>query len=616
MRNPKSILLATILVFTFSFEASGSAFRLNFLGYNPNSPKQIAIANPTGAALDLYFNASFQQTLNAGPEQIWDASGEAIRLIDLSHLTTPGYYYLMQGPSMSNYLIITESPYDSLLDGLTRYFYYQRSSTPITPTNGGVWARNSGPAPGYDYAGFSEVPNEYVGGEFPGGWFDGYDYSKYMPSTLFSIQHLLNTWQNFPTLFESRSLNLPESGNGIPDILDEARWGLNWVMLMQSPIDGAAYHRMTPYHFPGVLMPYDDDANRFVVNKSATASFGLAAVLAQASKVYRTYDSEFADSCLAKAVRAYQWGVSNSGAYAFPNAGSFRTKEYLDNNSNDEHFMASVYLAIATQGAESYYIDQAILSYEDLMIPTWTDVNALGCFAALTQSSNIPQLASICESGVLKLADSLVLKANNNGFGIALNSNEFIRQSNALLSGIGNVLVYAYYLTQDETYFKAAQTHFDYVLGRNALGISFVTGFSFNYPAHPAHPTSEADGVVPPVPGIVVSGPNLGLEDVPGSCPSSYSTGFAATTWNDSFCSFATNESGIHLNASMLYLTASLTSIAQGIIPEGPVITPMPVAIPKKNTKYQSVDILGRKILSPSNYSPFYIPNSSVNLQQ
>src|SRR5689334_24891447 len=98
----------------------------------------------------------------------------------------------------------------------------------------------------------------------------------------------------------------------------------------------------------------------------------------------------------------------------------------------------------------------------------------------------------------------------------------------------GILLIRAYVLSMDIKYLEGALSNMDYILGRNATGYSFITGIGSKTPMHPHHRQSEADGIVDPVPGLVVGGPNLGMQD---SCI--YPLKEIETAYVDVVCSYA-----------------------------------------------------------------------------
>ena len=134
---------------------------------------------------------------------------------------------------------------------------------------------------------------------------------------------------------------------------------------------------------------------------------------------------------------------------------------------------------------------------------------------------------------------------------------DFIWGSNAVVLNQGMMLVQAYRITGKRDYLDAAQSALDYTLGRNPLGVSYVTGFGTRSPMHPHHRPSVADGIAAPVPGWLVGGPNPGQQDAK-DCKATYRAKEPALSWLDDACSYASNEVAINWNAPLVYVAAAL----------------------------------------------------------
>ena len=128
--------------------------------------------------------------------------------------------------------------------------------------------------------------------------------------------------------------------------------------------------------------------------------------------------------------------------------------------------------------------------------------------------------------------------------------------SNAVAANQGILLVQAYLITGQNKYLNAALSNLDYILGRNATGYCFVTGFGSKSPMHPHHRPSVADGIDEPVPGLLAGGPNPGKQD---GCKYEYSE--PETTHVDLDCSYASNEIAINWNAPLVYLVNAIEAL-------------------------------------------------------
>jgi len=176
---------------------------------------------------------------------------------------------------------------------------------------------------------------------------------------------------------------------------------------------------------------------------------------------------------------------------------------------------------------------------------------------------------------LLKVANILESRSNS-GFGVVMGSHDFVWGSNAVAANQGIWLLHAYYITGDEKYYTAAVKVLDYLLGKNPLNMSFVTGYGTKTAKNPHHRPSTADNISEPIPGMVVGGPQPGGEDIGSEtweC-SDYRTGKPATSYIDNHCSYATNEVAINWNAPFVYLAGAIEAINAGFKPDFAVFNP------------------------------------------
>jgi len=111
----------------------------------------------------------------------------------------------------------------------------------------------------------------------PKGWYDAGDYNKYIVNSGFTLGLILQSYQLHQDRFNALNLQIPESDNKIPDILDEMMYNLEWMLTMQDPTDGGVYHKLTTPNFEGFVMPEDCKQQRYVVQKTTTAALDFAA---------------------------------------------------------------------------------------------------------------------------------------------------------------------------------------------------------------------------------------------------------------------------------------------------------------------------------------------------
>ena len=119
----------------------------------------------------------------------------------------------------------------------------------------------------------------------PLGWYDAGDYNKYIVNSSYSVGLMLMAYEQNKEYFNRLNAGIPESGNSTADLLDELMFNLKWMITMQDPYDGGVYHKLTTPNFEGFVMPTDCHQQRYVVQKSVTASYDFAAVMALAARI-------------------------------------------------------------------------------------------------------------------------------------------------------------------------------------------------------------------------------------------------------------------------------------------------------------------------------------------
>jgi endoglucanase len=179
----------------------------------------------------------------------------------------------------------------------------------------------------------------------------------------------------------------------------------------------------------------------------------------------------------------------------------------------------------------------------------------LAYYTMLRYQANLPaytaDMVQLMQKRMLKIADDYIAHVSSNAFATVMGQTkkDFVWGSNGVAANQGILLINAYFLTGDKKYISGALANLDYLLGRNATGYCFVTGFGTKSPMHPHHRPSIADGIEEPVPGFLVGGPNPGRQD---KCHYPFTDPEVAYFDNDS--AYASNEIAINWNAPLVYL--------------------------------------------------------------
>jgi endoglucanase len=547
------------------------AIRLNQIGFYPDGQK-LAIVVETTADVFLIATPDLKDTLFTGdlssPKK-WVYSDETVKQADFSEFKTIGtFVVLVPGLGYSAVFDIKPRVHQEVARAATKAFYFQRMSIELTEPFAGKWHRPMGHPDTevlvHSSAASAERPEGTVL-SCPRGWYDAGDYNKYIVNSGISVYTLLAIYEQFPEYCRSLETNIPESGNTIPDVLDECLWNIRWMLSMQDPNDGGVYHKCTHANFSGFVMPHEATAPRYVVQKSSTAALNFAAVMAQTSRIFREFNLEFpgfADSCLVAALSAWNWARNNPDVYYRQNDNNetflpaITTGEYGDNNDNDEFKWAAAELYITTL-QDSFLTAVNPFSDNNTSLPDWRNVATLGFYSLAHHRKNLTAAVDTAalKNRLLAYADEIKTELSNSAYHVLLTT--FPWGSNAVAANQSMAMIQAFELTADSSYLEAAIANLDYMLGRNATTYCFVSGQGDKSPMFFHHRPSEADGIDDPVPGLIAGGPNPSQQD---NC-SGYPSDLPARSYLDDVCSYASNEICINWNSPLAYVAAALEAI-------------------------------------------------------
>lgn len=489
--------------------------------------------------------------------------------IDFSSITKPGRYTLVAGRHQQSF-IISSDPYTEALKASIKGYYYQRSGESLERKYAGEYARPAAHLDTHVMVHPSAATPKRPAGTIissPKGWYDAGDYNKYIVNSGFTLGLILQSYQLHQDRFNALNLQIPESDNKIPDILDEMMYNLEWMLTMQDPTDGGVYHKLTTPNFEGFVMPEDCKQQRYVVQKTTTAALDFAATMALAARIYQRFP-EFKDFCQQAreaAERAYAWAVKHPTVYYDQDGNNkkfspaIQTGGYGDNHTEDEFFWAATELYLTT--SETSYLEQAKQFVPDeFSIPSWGNVAGLGIFQWVNQellgtpdAGKLP-MKEIKESLKKKCDEDIQELATSSFHSIFGNSaQDFHWGSNAeSCLGRGIAQMYEYALTKNSKYRQAALSTLDYFFGRNATGYCYLTGFGTQRVMNIHHRISAADNIKEPVPGLVAGGANKGQEDA--KFVPAYTSNIPDESYQDNVGSYASNEIAINWNAYLVSL--------------------------------------------------------------
>ncbi|XHR97864.1 glycoside hydrolase family 9 protein [Mucilaginibacter sp. UC70_90] len=554
-------------------DTTSRPIRLNQIGFYPAAIKKAVVLSDRRG--DFFIQTIQKQTVFTGklqPSLKPNFAGHIVQLADFSTFSKPGRYVLYVPSAGYSYPFeVKASVHKDVAAAAIKAYYFMRSGTPLPEKYAGKWHRAEGhPDTVVLIHPSAESEGRKAGSiiSSPRGWYDAGDYNKYIVNSGITTSTLLSLYEDFPAYMKTVKLSIPEGSNKIPDVLDEVLWNLRWMLTMQDSVDGGVYHKLTNAAFDKFEMPDKDTSPRYVVQKGTAATLDFAAVMAQASRIFKQYPNDLpglSDSCINAAQKAWSWAGKNPmAAYRQDEMNKkfepkITTGGYGDHNFTDEFIWAASELAVST-GDIDYLKNINLLPDGRMPIPTWSQVGLLGYYTLIKNDitgKTVPVLPEI-RKRLINTAEDMIKGVDSSAYQTVMSKSakHFGWGSTSEAANEGILLIQAYKLSGDKKYLDYALANLDYLLGRNGTGYSFVTGYGTKTPMHPHHRPSATDGIVDPIPGLLIGGPNPGMQDgvkVPSKVPDE--------AYIDDEHAYAANEIAINWNAPLAYLANALEAL-------------------------------------------------------
>lgn len=526
--------------------------KINQLGYRLKDRKA-ALFSYQGGKFEVVNEETDQVVYQGVTEEhgFDEASGELVFIGDFSKLTEPGLYKIRLMNQAESYpFVIQDQPYKALHKGTLKAFYYYRCGMELEEVYAGEWTHK---ACHLQHGIVYDQENRHL--DSSGGWHDAGDYGKYVGPGAKAAVDLMLAYEFYPQVF-TEATPIPETDGIMADVLHEVRYELNWLFKMQDPVSNGVFHKLTTKQFPSFLtLPEQDTEELYFSPISATATGCFAGVMAMAARVYRVFDAEFAAQCLEAAIRAWHWLEQNPNVPGFKNPTDIATGEYGDRNDQDERYWAAAEL-YRTTGEEGYSLAFEVSLKQDFNRYSlgWSDMGGYGTLAYLMTANKDSELHKMLKKGLLDQANQYVMQSAEEGYGISLTSKEYIWGSNMLVMNRAMLLLIADFFKQNNSYVRVALDHLHYLLGRNAMNMSYVTGFGANAVLNPHYRPSMAMSNVNPVPGLVSGGPASGLMD--DYAAKVLQDQPPAKSFVDHHKSYSTNEVTIYWNSPVVFVVS------------------------------------------------------------
>ncbi len=528
--------------------------RVNQVGYMTDQQKRCTFTINSGDLFDVvnaetnaiaYSGAILNLRENSDTWE-WNSYG------DFTNVMEPGTYYIRsQIGTVSLRFTISEDPYTELRGGLLKFLSLQRCGTATDAS----WAGDLAHAACHDSYGTLLYTEQ--GLDVSGGWHDAGDYGRYIKTAAKAVSDLLFAYIANPELFGDDN-NGPDSGNGIPDILDEAGWELDWMLKMQDS-SGNVYTKVITQTFAGDdCKPEDDRQPLTVMPTESTSTAYYGGTMAVAYTIYKDFNPEFAERCLQAAIKCNAVINETYGTQTFVNPTDYSGGNYQDKDDLDARFYLKMALYYATDDYE--YLGGAgwLFADRDEKCATgvsWQQCGGYGRYLFLISENGKEKDSGLYSKLVASLkgeADTMLSITAGNSYETSIGS--YTWGSNCFMTDNGIILSMAYDVTGEEKYRGAAIEQMNYVLGKNCMDYCYVSGFGTNYPKYMHCRLSVSEHAF--LPGAVAGGADASLED---QVTKNMWDRAPAKVYVDDYNSYSTNEPTIYYNSSLLHLISRLS---------------------------------------------------------
>jgi hypothetical protein len=535
------------------------------IGYRPSARKIVIVAGDAQLPEVLDFAVCDAKTgktvwqLTDHPHALQDfnegrkdgESGEFTSHLDLSDLKAPGRYYVLlasaRPPERSFQFNVADNVYQAAGLASWKAFYYNRADQEIPEKYGGLWTHkmsHRGPkqateARVYTWTGAAhwDPVGKEVADPTPhdvsGGWWDAGNFDKYMGNTTQCHNDLLLGVLLVGDAAKDGPLNLPESGNRIPDVLDEVRYGTEWLLRMGDPT-GAAWGRV----YEKTTCPPEADTSPVMLTQQASgATMNRAADLAFASVVWteKKLDPAFARKCMAESLKS--WKLLEARPHPWPADAKDPKKpaptgEWFFVDFEKMRALAAACYFRATGQPQYDQVVHEVLEKQAIPPGENAEVWPTIWVYAHTKGAD-PALVEKMKKRVLEAADAVVAKQTGASRGYAAGVRGYWWGSNRAIGYAGLQCVLAAELAADaearKKYLDAAGEFVHYLYGRNPVGLCYLSNMKqfgaensvmvmfHSWVGKDNDPQSaryigEGPGKIGPFPGMVVGGANGGMK--------------------------------------------------------------------------------------------------------
>ena len=541
----KNLIIVFIFALMFACQTQHpeitQEIKVNSLGFLPDAPKQASLT--VAAETFIVRNASNGKRVfkgKPGAAVMQEDVGQEVWTADFSSVNKPGKYYLeIPGVGRSVEFPIGKQVYNDAYVTAQRAFYLWRCGMEVSGEHNGNHYHQGACHLNDGYEDYIGNPGNRRNGT--GGWHDAGDYGKYTVNAGVTVGIMFMAWEHFQPQLEKTALNLPETAPGYPEYLKEMKWETDWLLKMPyADGSGRVSHKLTRLNFEGFIMADQDDGKRFFTEWSSAATADFVAMMAQAARVFKPYDAEYAQKCLNAAQLSYNFLKENPEDVRFVQ-GDFKTGGYQTRDPDDRLWAAAEMWE--TTGEAEFLADfekrAADMQFNVDENWDWGNVANLGMFtyALSKRPGKDPEVQSAIQGNIIKIADQIVEQAQADVYRRPLAGRYYWGCNGTIARQTVNLYV-ANLLSPRKEYGETALDAIGHIFGRNYYNRSFVTGIGINPPMFPHDRRSGADGIADPWPGYIVGG------------------GHKATDWVDQEASYSHNEVAINWQAPFVFALA------------------------------------------------------------
>ncbi|OLP57237.1 endoglucanase [Rhizobium rhizosphaerae] len=572
---------------------------VNQSGYGRGAPKRATFIGGDETPVDFsLIDAAGKTLLTARSKPLgYDASaGAPVHVLDFSSVENTGQdFRLKVGTTESDPFPMGQDVFAALRIDALSWFYPQRSGIAINGRIAGAgYARAAGHigvAPNRGDTDVACLKGKVAQTLYPGwscsyrldvsgGWYDAGDQGKYAVTGAISAAQLMAAFErgahfaggSSPVFSDSLSRS-PENGNGVPDLLDEARWELEFLLKMMvpdgQPLAGMVHHKVHDTRWTAVpMLPAADPMERALHRPSTAATLAVAAAAAQGARLFGAYDAAFAARLSQAAQKAWKAAGANPVLYAPVSDGQQGGGDYDDDDIEDETYWAAAELYLTT--GTPAFLDRLKRSphwNDDVFFRSntafdWRSTAGLGRVQLALFGKNLPAADQAqVQASVVAAADRFLALQAEEGFGQIYRPGDgkYDWGSNQMMLQNMVVVAAAYDVTGRQSYRDAAREGMDYLLGRNAMNLSYITGYGtrFSRNQHSRWYANQVDPSLPhPPAGTLAGGPNSTLVDE--LARAKLKNCAPQLCYLDDINAWGSNEMAINWNAPLVYMASFL----------------------------------------------------------